>query len=94
MSLSQPTRPLRDSTINIRLNRQQRNTIDRAAQTLGKNRSDFVLEIACREAENVLLDQAYIAVNEDTFQTLCQLLDNPPAPSPGLRKLMAAKAPW
>ncbi len=38
----------RDVTINLRANQRQRTLIDRAAQVLGKNRSDFMLEAACR----------------------------------------------
>jgi uncharacterized protein (DUF1778 family) len=99
---SSVSRSPRDSSINIRLNHQQRDTLDslserlrqRAARCLGKNRSDFVLEIACREAEHVLLDQAYIAVGEETFANFCQMLDSPPEPSEGLRKLMQVKALW
>ena len=94
MSSSSVSRSPRDSSMNIRLNRQQRDTLDRAASYLGKNRSDFVLEIACREAEHVLLDRAYITVGEETFANLCQLLDAPPQPAEGLRKLMQVKAPW
>ena len=94
MTSSSVSRAPRDSSMNIRLNHQQRDAIDRAASYLGKNRSDFVLEIACREAEHVLLDRAYIAVGEETFANLCQLLDAPPEPSEGLRKLMRVKAPW
>lgn len=94
MSSSSVSRAPRDSSMNIRLNHQQRDAIDRAASYLGKNRSDFVLEIACREAEHVLLDRAYIAVGEETFANLCQLLDCPPEPSEGLRRLMQVKAPW
>jgi uncharacterized protein (DUF1778 family) len=52
------------------------------------------LEIACREADRVLLDQAYIAVSEETFANFCQILDSPPEPSEGLLKLMRVKAPW
>jgi uncharacterized protein (DUF1778 family) len=94
MSSSSASRAPRDSSMNIRLNHQQRDTLDRAARCLGKNRSDFVLEIACREAEHVLLDQAYIAVGEETFANFCQMLDSPPEPSEGLLKLMRVKAPW
>ena len=53
-----------------------------------------MLEIACTEAEHVLLDRAYITVGEETFANLCQLLDSPPEPSEGLRKLMQVKATW
>ena len=47
----------RDVTINLRANQQQRALIDRAAQTPGKNRSDLMLEAACREANAALLDR-------------------------------------
>jgi hypothetical protein len=38
----------RDVVINIRANRYQRELIDRAADSRGKNRSDFMLEAAGR----------------------------------------------
>jgi uncharacterized protein (DUF1778 family) len=44
----------RDVTINIRVQQSQRDLIDRAAEALGKNLSDFMLETACREAEIVI----------------------------------------
>lgn len=91
---SSVSRAPRDSSMNIRLNHQQRDTLDRAASCLGKNRSDFVLEVACREAEHVLLDRAYITVSEETFTNFCQILDSPPEPSEGLRKLMQLETPW
>ena len=94
MSSSSVSRTPRDSSMNIRLNHQQRDTLDRSARCLGKNRSDFVLEIACREAEHVLLDQAYITVGEETFANFCQMLDAPPAPAEGLLELMRVRAPW
>ena len=43
----------RDVSINLRANQRQRALIDRAAEALGKNRSDFMLEAACREADAV-----------------------------------------
>jgi uncharacterized protein (DUF1778 family) len=44
----------RGETINLRASRRQKVLIDRAAETLGRSRSDFMLEAACREAESVL----------------------------------------
>ena len=48
---------MRDAAINLRALPQQRDLIDQAAQLLGKNRSDFMLEAACDKAQAVLLDQ-------------------------------------
>ena len=84
----------RDININIRAKRRQRDLIDQAAELLGKTRSDFMLETACREAEDVLLDQRVFTLDAETFQKLQAMLDAPPSENPKLRKLMATKAPW
>ena len=84
----------RDVTINLRANRRQRALIDRAAETLGKNRSDFMLEAACREAGAVLLDRRFFLLDEKTYRRFITLLDKPPADNPRLRRLLTAKAPW
>lgn len=84
----------RDININIRAKRRQRDLIDQAAELLGKSRSDFMLETACREAEDVLLDQRVFTLDSQTFQKFQALLDAPPSENPKLRKLMATKAPW
>ena len=84
----------RDVTINLRANQRQRALIDRAAETLGKNRSDFMLEAACREADSVLLDRRLFLLDEKAFKRFAAALDRPPADNPKLRRLLTAKAPW
>lgn len=84
----------RDININIRAKRKQRDLIDQAAELLGKTRSDFMLETACREAEDILLDQRVFTLDADTFEKFQALLDSPTGANPKLRKLMATKAPW
>jgi uncharacterized protein (DUF1778 family) len=85
---------MRDAAINLRALPEQRDLIDRAARLLGKNRSDFMLEAACDKAQAVLLDQVYFNLDADKFQQFIDLLDAPPAPNPGLERLMALRAPW
>jgi uncharacterized protein (DUF1778 family) len=85
---------MRDAAINLRALPEQRDLIDRAAHLLGKNRSDFMLEAACDKAQAVLLDQVYFNLDAERFQQFIDLLDAPPAPNPGLERLMALKAPW
>lgn len=84
----------RGVNINIRAKRTQRDLIDQAAELQGKTRSDFMLETACREAEDMLLDQRVFTLDAETFQKFQALLDTPPSENPKLRKLMATKAPW
>ena len=85
---------MRDAAINLRALPEQRDLIDRAAQLVGKNRSDFMLEAACDKAQAVLLDQVHFNLDADKFQQFMDLLDAPPAHNPGLERLMALKAPW
>lgn len=84
----------RSETINLRASRKQKGLIDRAADALGKSRSDFMLEAVCREAETVLLDRRYFALSQDAFKRFTTMLDNPPANNPKLQRLLRARAPW
>jgi uncharacterized protein (DUF1778 family) len=85
---------IRGENINLRVSRGQKALIDRAARALGRNRSDFMLETACREAESVLLDRRYFALPEEEFRRFTALLDKPPASNPRLARLLKTKAPW
>lgn len=94
VSIQTPDRATRDVNINLRASREQRSLIDRAAEALGKSRSDFMLEAARQEAESVLLDQRYFALDAETFKTFTDALDAAPADNPRLRRLLTTKAPW
>jgi len=87
-------RQTRDVTINLRANQRQRALIDQAAETLGKNRSDFMLEVACRAADTVLLDRRLFLLDEKAHRRFTAALDKPPADNPKLRRLLASRAPW
>jgi uncharacterized protein (DUF1778 family) len=53
-----------------------------------------MLEAACRQAEDVLLDQTYFALDAKSFAAFQALLDKPPAPTDRLRRTLNARAPW
>ena len=84
----------RGETINLRASQKQKALIDRAAEALGRSRSDFMLETACREAETVLLDRRYFVLSDDAFKKFTAMLDRPPKDNPRLRLLLQTKAPW
>ena len=81
-------------TLNLRIKPEDRGLIDRAAQVLGKNRTDFMLEAARRAAEEALLDQTMMSVSRDAYQEFLIRLDSPPQPNGRLRKTMQNPAPW
>lgn len=82
----------RNAPINIRALPVQRTLIDKAAEVLKKSRSEFMLEVACREAENVLLDRRLFFLDDDQFEAFEKIL-KAPVPDP-VRHLLASKAPW
>ena len=85
---------MRDAAIHLRALPQQRDLIDQAAQLLGKNRSDFMLEAACDKAQSVLLDQVFFKLDDAKFRQFTAMLDEPPTSNAGLERLLAVKAPW
>jgi uncharacterized protein (DUF1778 family) len=94
MSTATGSRKLRAEKINLRVTRSQKALIDRAASALGRNRSDFMLQAACQEAESVLLDRRYFVLPEAEFKRFTAMLDKPPASNPRLERLLRTKAPW
>lgn len=81
-------------TISIRAKATQRDLIDQAAHRQGRSRSDFMLEAACKQAQDVLLDQTYFALDSKRLAAFQALLDSPPPPTDRLRRTLRAKAPW
>ena len=81
-------------TLNLRIPAVERELIDRAAQSAGKTRTDFILEAARRAAEDALLDRALLVVSPEAYDEFLQRLDQPAQPNERLRKTMRSKAPW
>ncbi|NCT56310.1 MAG: DUF1778 domain-containing protein [Legionella sp.] len=84
----------KDSSINLRALPEQKNLIDMAAALAHKSRSDFMLEAACREAENLLLDQRLFLTEDATYQNFLALLESPLDENLGLKALLKSSSPW
>lgn len=80
--------------INLRADEQRRALIDRAAEATGKNRSEFMLDAACREATAVLLDRRLFHLDAKSYKRFTAALDKSPTTNPKLRRLLASRAPW
>lgn len=86
-------KPRRD-TLNLRIPAAERSLIDCAARSIGKTRTDFVLEAARRAAEDTLLDRAILSVSPEAYAEFLVRLDAPAQPNERLRFTMRAKTPW
>ena len=80
--------------INMRVEPGQHALLTRAAALLHIDRSTFILDVACREAENILLDQRLFQLNEQDFAAFEAALEAPVTDSAKLKELMKAQAPW
>ena len=83
----------RDEIINLRASKRQKTLIDQAAELLDMSRSEFMLDVARREAEALLLDQHHFTLPEEKFKRFLATLDEPPKENAKLRKLLQSKAP-
>ena len=82
-------------SLNLRIKPEERGLIDRAAKTLGKNRTDFVLDAARRAAEDALLDRTVLMVSPKAYAEFLARLDAPPQPNnKRLQKTLRTAAPW
>lgn len=93
MSTTDTTKPRREP-LNLRIPVAERNLIDRAAESAGKTRTDFILEAARRAAEEQLLDRTLIAVGPKAYAEFVKRLDAPARPNERLRRTMRTRAPW
>lgn len=64
--------------INIRAKASQRDLIDMAANLVSKSRTDFMLEATCREAQDILLDQRLLILDNEQFGEFLAELDASP----------------
>jgi uncharacterized protein (DUF1778 family) len=78
----------------LRTDESQRALIDRAAEALGKDRTEFMLDAATREAQAVLIDRQFFQLDDAAFRRFAKALDAPPSDNPRLRRLLARQAPW
>jgi uncharacterized protein (DUF1778 family) len=84
------------SNINIRVSRRTRALIDKAAKALGRNRSEFVLDVAEERAKEVLLDRANFELPASDHKRFVEALDRPlpKASAAALKRLLKRRAPW
>ena len=83
-----------DVQLHIRAKQAQRILIDTAAEILYKTRSEFILDIACQAAENVILDRRMFNLNDEQYEEFIEMLDAPVTTNLDLNKLLMRKPQW
>lgn len=86
--------PATRGVVNLRIGQETRQLIDDAAASLGKTRTEFMVDTARRKAVDVLLDRRVFVLKPHDFESFVAALDGKPDPDPKLRALLARKPVW
>ena len=81
-------------TMTVHAKSNQLEWIDLVAEKQGRSRSEFMLDVACREAKDYLLDQANFSASAKTFGDFQSMLGRPLPQTDRLHRLLKTKAPW
>lgn len=84
----------RTGRLGLRTTSQQEAVLRRAAEVANKSMTEFILDSACRAAEQTLLDQRLFVVSGKQSKELLALLDRPAADNAGLDDLLSRRRPW
>ncbi|PVZ82133.1 hypothetical protein C9426_30700 [Serratia sp. S1B] len=87
-------KPARDKQINVRATEEERAVIDYAASLINKNRTEFIIEKAVHEAQNIILDQRVFVLDDARYQAFIEQLEAPVQNVEGRKRLMDVKPEW
>lgn len=80
--------------INMRVEPTQHALLTKAAAVLNLDRSTFILSVACREAENVLLDQRLFQLSDTEFSEFEKSISQSAPTNEKLKSLLSSVSPW
>jgi len=85
----------RPVSINMRADPKRRDLIDAAAEILSVDRTSFILDAACRRAEEVIVDRKLFLLSDEAFDRFEQALNaNPIRSNECVKELLARPKPW
>jgi uncharacterized protein (DUF1778 family) len=91
---SAATDRLKPVPINLRVDLRTRELIDLAAAIVGSDRTSFILDAACKKAEEIVLDQRRFVLASD-FEAFERALESSPLNSNEcLRQLLERPSRW
>ncbi len=78
----------KEDRLNLRASARQTSLIREAAEAVGKTMTDFVLDSACSNAEQVLADRRRFVLDDDAWARFMEALDRPARSKPRLKELL------
>ena len=74
---------------NLRATNSQEKLIRVVAELEGRSVTDFILESACKQAEQMLAEQQHFLLSESQWKAFTKALDRPVQDKPRLRNLLS-----
>jgi uncharacterized protein (DUF1778 family) len=87
-----PRTAQRPDRINLRLSRDAKRKLERAAAYADKTLTDFVIDVALQKADAIVRKNEVITLTPAEWERFQDLLFNPPAPNKRLRRAFAEHA--
>ncbi|MFC4311745.1 DUF1778 domain-containing protein [Steroidobacter flavus] len=84
----------RDDLIQIRASAATKAMLNLAAALRGQKLSEFMLESARTRAEETILDQRLITLDDEAYSAFLAMLDAPAKPDKAVRTRMSRKPAW
>lgn len=82
----------KDHRFDLRASADQKRAIEQAALLKQTSATNFILDTAYEAAQRLIREQSNIVLSTADWKAFCDALDNPPEPSPALKKLMTRKS--
>lgn len=79
---------MKDDRLDLRLNKQQKKEIERAAAISGRSVTDFSVSVLVEEAAEVISRERDLAMSHDAWQAFTNVLERPARPVEGLAELL------
>lgn len=84
----------KSQTVNFRIDPETHELVRRAAEICGKSVTAFMTEAAVHSAQKELLDQRFVGVNSNAFDSVVTQLDEPAKANAELVRLFRSQPEW
>lgn len=81
----------KNDRLDLRIHREQKKFLMRAAALRRMKLSSFVLDSAFKRAEEIVAERTHFALPKKQWETFCQALDRPARSMPQLKNLFSKK---
>lgn len=84
----------KEERLNLRLDPEQKQLLQRAADIENASLTEFVLRVSLREARDAILDQKVFLLSPENYDSFVAEITNVPDADERIKRLMGVPSPW